>query len=468
MDKSAIVNYIKEAGRVEMPDVQQRFGLKYSEIANVLSEFEQSGVIRYCDGFTYELSTRNMEEQRPVSVYKPQNEQEAFSIKALWECVKSGSASTYLIQRKLSVGYVMAARALDWMEENEFISSAKGTEPRNVLINREEFISKFGDPDTDDDDSSEEDLDSFLERRRRELMERMRLMNMDDDDDSEDSEDDEDMDIMRSDLRSTLSRCFLSGLQDKNDEEKCILKLSGDTEFSLRFVFHGRALRISDEGNTLPQVELTRRKVENILKKYAPVSLEYNGEICVTVVKPQGLLMALLTLYAAIDAVKKCGVSKHVLESSRRESIGKLCRVLNRVKEQKANEENESTKELTYETLYSDGFDMQTAIDTVVDMNELIIQKGCEVMSKCVKEYLLSETNAYENICMDIIRSIVMKDQNWGLKDAINEAAKEMIAVEYAKQKYITINIHRRVFREFSITSNNEYEELKKVLWDCA
>ena len=89
-------------------------------------------------------------------------------------------------------------------------------------------------------------------------------------------------------------------------------------------------------------------------------------------------------------------------------------------------------------------------------------------MSKCVKEYLLSETNAYENICMDIIRSIVMKDQNWGLKDAINEAAKEMIAVEYAKQKYITINIHRRVFREFSITSNNEYEELKKVLWDCA
>ena len=50
-----------------------------------------------------------------------------------------GQASTSLVQRKLKVGYARAGRIIDQMEARGIISEFEGTNPRQVLITREEL-----------------------------------------------------------------------------------------------------------------------------------------------------------------------------------------------------------------------------------------------------------------------------------------------------------------------------------------
>lgn len=194
MDIQAVENYICEKKRIEMPDIQEQFALTYSNTVKVLSELEKKGKIKYCDGLIYEWKTQEGEAQTISEIYIPKNEQEAKFIKALLECIKSGCANTSIIQRKCSVGYATAARAIDWMEENGFISPMNGSNPRSVLISQDDFIKRFGNPD-DDEPAEEEDMDNFMERRRRELMERLSHM-----DDDEEEDDDDDNDILSCDV----------------------------------------------------------------------------------------------------------------------------------------------------------------------------------------------------------------------------------------------------------------------------
>ena len=50
------------------------------------------------------------------------------------------SASTTVIQRKLSVGYARAARIMDQLEQLGYVSAAEGNKPRKVLITRAQFL----------------------------------------------------------------------------------------------------------------------------------------------------------------------------------------------------------------------------------------------------------------------------------------------------------------------------------------
>lgn len=381
-EKEKICKFISEQCEISAPMLQKKFSLSYAECKSILDELIGKRMIEYVSGVTYIVHTVESTSNKRET-YKPQNEQEAFFIKALWACVEHNGASTSLIQRRFSVGYARAARAIDWMEGHNFISAVSGNSERTVLIDREEFISKFGDLEEDTLDDDEEDEDDyeerqrFIEERRRELMERMRRMNEEDDsdDDSNDEDDDNDSDdegdeddndeenllscditdfdsrlerMLNSiddykkntreeseeiDLRPILSECILSGLQDKNKEEKYILNLNGEKSFELKFVAEGSALRISDGGKTFAQSGLTMRKVKYILKHYVPVAIEDTGEIYIEIDDPHSTLMAFLTFYTAVDAVRRASKSPCVdnAATERAESIGKLCRVLKAV-----------------------------------------------------------------------------------------------------------------------------------------
>ncbi|MBQ8502803.1 MAG: DNA translocase FtsK [Clostridia bacterium] len=50
------------------------------------------------------------------------------------------SASTTVIQRKLSVGYARAARIMDQLEQLGYISPAEGNKPRRVLVSRAQYL----------------------------------------------------------------------------------------------------------------------------------------------------------------------------------------------------------------------------------------------------------------------------------------------------------------------------------------
>ena len=57
----------------------------------------------------------------------------------------SGQASISMIQRKLRVGYARAARLVDMMEEQGYVSGFDGSKPRKVLIKRSQWEAIFGD-----------------------------------------------------------------------------------------------------------------------------------------------------------------------------------------------------------------------------------------------------------------------------------------------------------------------------------
>ena len=48
--------------------------------------------------------------------------------------IASRKASTSLIQRKFSVGYSRAARLMDVLEANGIIGPARGSKPREILV----------------------------------------------------------------------------------------------------------------------------------------------------------------------------------------------------------------------------------------------------------------------------------------------------------------------------------------------
>jgi S-DNA-T family DNA segregation ATPase FtsK/SpoIIIE len=57
--------------------------------------------------------------------------------------MSQGSASTSLLQRKFHIGYNRAARLMDLLEENGFISEQNGSKARSVLITEEDIESVF-------------------------------------------------------------------------------------------------------------------------------------------------------------------------------------------------------------------------------------------------------------------------------------------------------------------------------------
>lgn len=68
-------------------------------------------------------------------------------VKALTLGLSCGNISISQLQRRFGVGYARAGRLIDQMEKAGYISGFEGAKPRKVLISREEFEAKYGNPD---------------------------------------------------------------------------------------------------------------------------------------------------------------------------------------------------------------------------------------------------------------------------------------------------------------------------------
>ena len=57
--------------------------------------------------------------------------------------LQTGQASVSILQRRLGIGYTRAARLIDMMEEDGIVGPYQGSKPREILIDREEYLRKM-------------------------------------------------------------------------------------------------------------------------------------------------------------------------------------------------------------------------------------------------------------------------------------------------------------------------------------
>jgi len=69
--------------------------------------------------------------------------------------LENNSASISMIQRRLRVGYARAARLIDMMEQNGYVSGFDGSKPRKVLIKQAEYERIFCGGTIDEDEPEE-------------------------------------------------------------------------------------------------------------------------------------------------------------------------------------------------------------------------------------------------------------------------------------------------------------------------
>lgn len=118
--------------------------LSDSEIEKIVDFIKKQGTVNYDDEIMQEIE-KNATAEKKKGGSASSGESDDSPLDALIEdamnvVTELNSASTTVIQRKLSVGYARAARIMDQLEQLGYVSPAEGNKPRKVLITRAQFL----------------------------------------------------------------------------------------------------------------------------------------------------------------------------------------------------------------------------------------------------------------------------------------------------------------------------------------
>ena len=81
-------------------------------------------------------------QHRPSSMTSVDDEKDDFYDEAVKLIMETNQASTSILQRRLRLGYSRAARLIDMMEQEGLIGPYCGSKPRDILIDREDWLLK--------------------------------------------------------------------------------------------------------------------------------------------------------------------------------------------------------------------------------------------------------------------------------------------------------------------------------------
>ncbi len=88
-----------------------------------------------------------------------------------------------------------------------------------------------------------------------------------------------------------------------------------------------------------------------------------------------------------------------------------------------------------------------------------------EVVDEC-KDYKNDDDETIENVAMNVIERIVSISDGQDRQGAITEAAKELIVLMQTNSPEDLMNIYKRVLHEFIICTDEEYEMLRKQIFE--
>lgn len=132
------------------------------EIEKIVTYIKEQENAEYDDGIMEEIEKNAVADTKKKSSGASASEGEDGQFDVLIEdamniVTELNSASTTVIQRKLSVGYARAARIMDQLEQLGYISPAEGNKPRRVLVTRAQFLEMKAGTET----PSSDDFDIF-------------------------------------------------------------------------------------------------------------------------------------------------------------------------------------------------------------------------------------------------------------------------------------------------------------------
>ena len=111
------------------------------EIEAVISHIKQNAQAEYSEEILehIERQAEKAESGEKGAGGDPANDEDEMLFDAIDVVVRSGQASTSMLQRHLKLGYSRAARIIDQMEERGIIGPFEGSKPRRLLITKDEW-----------------------------------------------------------------------------------------------------------------------------------------------------------------------------------------------------------------------------------------------------------------------------------------------------------------------------------------
>ena len=118
--------------------------LSDGEIEKIVDFIKNQTTVTYDDEIMQDIEKNATAEKKKGSAGASsdgdESQLDALIEEAMNVVTELNSASTTVIQRKLSVGYARAARIMDQLEQLGYVSPAEGNKPRKVLISRAQFL----------------------------------------------------------------------------------------------------------------------------------------------------------------------------------------------------------------------------------------------------------------------------------------------------------------------------------------
>lgn len=119
--------------------------LSDTEIDRIVTFIKEQENAEYDDGIMEEIERNAVVETKKKSSQSSvgdddDNQYDVLIEEAMGIVTELNSASTTVLQRKLSVGYARAARIMDQLEQLGYISPAEGNKPRRVLVSRAQYL----------------------------------------------------------------------------------------------------------------------------------------------------------------------------------------------------------------------------------------------------------------------------------------------------------------------------------------
>ena len=114
--------------------------VKDEEISRVLDFIKKDNSAQYNEAMIAEMEKRAAAQNEGGESEGGEGGMDPMLKSAVEVVLDAGQASTSLLQRRCKLGYARAARIMDEMEQLHIIGPYEGAKPRQVLIDRQQWI----------------------------------------------------------------------------------------------------------------------------------------------------------------------------------------------------------------------------------------------------------------------------------------------------------------------------------------